>query len=34
MNASDTEANLKRYSIFFDIIQEFVIQLTLDTINT
>jgi len=34
MNASDTEANLKRYSIFFDIIQEFVIQLRLDTIKT
>ena len=34
MNASDTEANLKQYSIFFDIIQELVIQLRVDTIKS
>jgi hypothetical protein len=34
MNVSDTEANLKQCAIFFDIIQEFVIQLRLDTIKT
>ena len=34
MNASDTEANLKQYAIFFDIIQELVIQLRVDTIKS